>query len=292
MATITRAKQRTLKRPIKAIGTGLHTGKKISLTLRPAPPDTGIVFCRVDLNPHKSICARASVVGDTTLATTLIEDGVRISTVEHLMSAFSGLSIDNAFVDVDGEEIPIMDGSASIFVFLIESAGIQEQNATKRFILIKKPIVIHEGDKKAQFEPFSGSKFSLTVDFSHPVIQKNAQFLSINVSRTSYIKEISRARTFGFLKDIEHLRANNLALGGSLDNALVFDEEKVINENGLRYADEVVRHKLLDAIGDIYLLGCNIVGAYTGYKSGHALNNQLIRALLADETAWEYISST
>lgn len=281
-------KQRTLKRPIKAIGVGLHTGKKILLTLKPAPPDTGIVFRRTDLTPHKAIRAHAHVVGDTTLATTLIEDGIRISIVEHLLSALSGLSIDNAYVDLDGEEVPVMDGSASRFVFLIEAAGILEQDAKKQFIKIKKPVTVREGDKQAQFEPFAGSKFSITVDFSHPAIQK--QSLSINLSRTSYIKEISRARTFGFLKDIEQLRANNLALGGSLENALVFDDEKVINENGLRYADEVVRHKLLDAIGDIYLLGCHIIGSYIGYKSGHALNNLLLRTLLADETAWEYTS--
>lgn len=282
------AKQRTLKRSIRAIGVGLHTGKKILLTLRPAPPDTGIVFCRTDLSPHKTIRAHAHVVGDTTLATTLIEDGIRISTVEHLLSALSGLSIDNAYIDLDGEEVPVMDGSASRFVFLIEAAGTLEQDAKKQFIKIKKAITVQEGDKQAQFEPFAGSKFSVTVDFSHPVIQKSAQFISINLSRTSYIKEISRARTFGFLKDIEQLKANKLALGGSLDNALVFDDEKVMNESGLRYTDEVVRHKLLDAIGDIYLLGCHIIGSYIGYKSGHALNNLLIRTLLADETAWEY----
>lgn len=284
--------QRTLKRPIKAVGTGLHTGKRILLTLKPAPVNTGIVFCRVDLTPHKAICVHANNVGETTLATTLVQDGVRISTIEHLMSAFAGLGIDNAIVDVDGEEIPIMDGSASIFVFLIESAGIQIQNVPKQFLLIKKPISVSHGDSRAQFEPFEGSKFSLTVDFSHPVIQNSNQFISIHVSKTSYIKEVSRARTFGFLKDIDWLKANNLALGGNLDNAVVFDEEKVINENGLRYTDEVVRHKLLDAIGDIYVLGCSIIGSYIGYKSGHALNNQLIRALLADETAWEYTART
>lgn len=284
--------QRTLKRPIKAVGTGLHTGRKILLTLKPAPANTGIVFCRVDLTPHRTIRAHANSVGETTLATTLVEDGVRISTIEHLMSAFAGLGIDNAIVEVDAEEIPIMDGSATIFVFLIESAGIQIQNVPKQFLLIKKPISVNQGDSHAQFEPFEGSKFSLTVDFSHPIIQNSNQFISINVSRTSYIKEVSRARTFGFLKDIDWLKANNLALGGSLENAVVFDEEKVMNENGLRYTDEVVRHKLLDAIGDIYVLGCSIIGSYVGYKSGHALNNQLIRALLADETAWEYTART
>lgn len=282
------AKQRTLKRPIRAIGVGLHTGKNILLTLRPAPPNTGIVFCRTDIEPHKAIRAHAHVVGDTTLATTLIEDGIRVATVEHLLSAFSGLSIDNAYVDLDGEEVPVMDGSASRFVFLIEAAGIEEQDVKKQFILIKKSVTVQDGDKHAQFEPFAGAKFSVTVDFSHPVIQESAQSISIHLSRTSYIKEISRARTFGFLSDIEKLKANNLALGGSLDNALVFDAEKVMNESGLRYKDEVVRHKLLDAIGDIYLLGCHIIGSYVGYKSGHALNNLLIRTLLADKTAWEY----
>jgi len=284
--------QRTLKRTIRATGTGLHTGKKILLTLKPALPDTGIVFHRVDLMPNKAIRVAPHKVGETMFATTLIEDGIRICTIEHLMSAFAGLGIDNAIVEVDAEEIPIMDGSASIFVFLIESAGVQEQNVAKQFMRIKKPITVNQGDKSAQFEPFEGSKFSLTVDFPHPVIQRGSQSISIQVSRISYIKEISRARTFGFLKDIEQLKANNLILGGSLDNAILFDEEKVMNENGLRYTDEVVRHKLLDAIGDVYVLGCSIIGSYVGYKSGHALNNQLVRALLADETAWEYTDYT
>lgn len=279
-------KQRTLKRAIKAEGVGVHTGKKVHLTLSPAPSNTGIVFRRTDLKPNVSIVAHPHVVGDTQLATTLVQDGVRISVVEHLMSAFSGLAIDNVFVDVDAEEIPIMDGSASLFVFLIESAGILEQDALKRFILIKKAILVTDGDKKAGFEPFLGSRFSLTVDFPHPAISE--QSISMSFSRTSYIKEVSRARTFGFLSDLNKLKANNLALGGTLDNALVFDEEKVINQNGLRYKDEVVRHKLLDAIGDIYTLGSTIIGAYSSYKSGHALNNQLLRALLADESAWEY----
>lgn len=280
-------KQKTLKRAIQAVGVGLHSGKKITLTLRPAPIDTGIVFCRIDLDSKPTICLSANKVGDTRLATTIVENGVQISTVEHLLSALSGLGIDNLFVDVDAQEIPIMDGSASLFVFLIESAGIQEQTQFKRFILIKKEVTVSDGDKQARFEPFSGSKFSLTVDFTHPAIEKNQSF-SIQLSKNAYIKEISRARTFGFLSEIEKLKSNNLALGGSLDNAIVFDHEKVINEGGLRYPDEVVRHKLLDAIGDVYVLGCSIMGAYFGYKSGHALNNQLVRALLADETAWEY----
>lgn len=279
--------QCTLKRPIRGSGTGLHTGKKIHFTLRPAPADAGIVFVRTDLG-GVSIPAHPHSVGATTLATTLVQDGVRIATIEHLMSAFAGLGIDNAYVDVDAEEIPIMDGSASIFVFLLESAGIEIQSAPKRYILIKKLIEVCEGDKKALFEPFPGSRFSLTVDFPHPLIQKSNQSISINISHTSYVKEVSRARTFGFLREIEELKAKNLVLGGSLDNALVFNEENVLNEGGLRYNDEVVRHKLLDAIGDMYLLGCRVIGSYVGYKSGHALNNQLARALLMDETAWEY----
>lgn len=280
-------KQKTLKRPIHAVGVGLHSGKKITLTLRPAPIDTGIVFCRIDLDSKPTIRLAANKVGDTRLATTIVENDVQISTVEHLLSALAGLGIDNLFIDVDAQEVPIMDGSASLFVFLIESAGIQEQAQPKRFILIKKGITVSDGDKQARFEPFSGSKFSLTVDFGHPAIEKNQSF-SIQLSKNAYIKEISRARTFGFLSEIEKLKSNHLALGGSLDNAIVFDHEKMINEGGLRYPNEVVRHKLLDAIGDVYVLGCSIIGAYFGYKSGHALNNQLVQALLADETAWEY----
>jgi UDP-3-O-[3-hydroxymyristoyl] N-acetylglucosamine deacetylase len=284
-------KQRTLKHSVKAMGVGLHTGRQIHLTLSPAPADTGIVFRRVDLNPQVSILAHPNSVGDTQLATTLVQNGVRIGTVEHLLSAFSGFGIDNVFVDVDAEEIPIMDGSAGIFVFLIESAGIKEQTAPKRFILIKKSVAVQSGDKKARFEPFSGSKFSLEVDFSHPAIQGTRQSISIHVSRTSYIKEVSRARTFGFLSEIDHLKANNFALGGSLDNAMVFDHEKLINEGGFRYKDEVVRHKLLDAIGDVYVLGCTVIGEYLSYKSGHTLNNELLRALLMDPSAWEYTHS-
>lgn len=281
-------KQRTLKHSVKAVGVGVHTGKQVHLTLNPAQPNTGITFRRIDLDPCVAITAHPHAVGDTRLATTLVKDNVRISTVEHLMSAFAGLGIDNAIVDVDAEELPIMDGSAVIFVFLIESAGIVEQDAPKRFIRIKKPIMVQSGDAYARFEPYLGSKFSLQVDFAHPVIQASNQSISIHISKMSYIKEVSRARTFGFLQDLEALRANNLGLGGSLDNALVFDHEKLMNENGFRYKDEVVRHKLLDAIGDIYVLGCSIVGAYSGYKPGHAVNNQLTRALLLDSTAWEY----
>lgn len=280
--------QYTLRRAIKGIGTGLHTGKQISFTLRPAKPNTGIMFHRTDLDVPISILAHANSVGDTQLATTLIKEGVRISTIEHLMSAFSGLGIDNAHVDLHGEEVPIMDGSASPFVFLIESAGVEAQAAPKRFIRIQKAVEVKEGDKYARLDPFASSKVSFTIDFAHPAIQATTQSMSIDISRTTYIKEISRARTFGFLSQIEALKAKNLIRGGSLDNALVFDEEKVLNEGGLRYVDEVVRHKLLDAIGDIYLLGAPMIGAYTGYKSGHELNNKLIRALLLDESAWEY----
>ncbi len=280
-------RQRTLKTTIRATGVGLHTGEKVYLTLRPAPVDNGIVFRRVDLDPVVEIQAAPENVGDTTMSTCLVQDGVRISTVEHLLSAMAGLGIDNAFIDVSAPEVPIMDGSASPFVFLLQSAGVSEQNAPKKFIRIKKRVKVEDGDKYAIFEPFDGFKVSFTIDFDHPVFKKSRQTSVIDFSSTSFVKEVSRARTFGFMKDIEFLRQNNLALGGSQENAIVMDDYRVLNEDGLRYDDEFVKHKILDAIGDLFLLGHSLVGAFSGCKSGHALNNQLIRALMADETAWE-----
>lgn len=280
-------RQRTLKTTIRATGVGLHTGDKVYLTLRPAPVDTGIVFRRVDLDPIVEIDAKPENVGDTTLSTCLVKDGVRISTVEHLLSAMAGLGLDNAYIDVSAPEVPIMDGSASPFVFLLQSAGVTEQNAPKKFIKIKKKVTVEDGDKKATFEPFDGFKVAFTIDFDHPVFKKSSQTSVIDFSTTSFVKEVSRARTFGFMKDIEFLRANNLALGGSQDNAIVMDDYRVLNEDGLRYDDEFVKHKILDAIGDLFLLGHSLIGSFTGYKSGHALNNQLIRTLMADEATWE-----
>ena len=280
-------RQRTLKNVIRATGIGLHTGKKVYLTLRPAAVDTGIVFRREDLNPPVEIEAKPENVGDTRLSTTLIRDDVRVATVEHLLSAFAGLGIDNAYVDVSAPEVPIMDGSAGPFVFLVQSAGIEEQNAPKRFIRIKRTVIVEDGDKWARFDPFEGFKVSFKIDFEHPVFRNRSQTTSVDFSSTSFVKEVSRARTFGFMRDIEQLRANDLALGGSLDNAVVMDDYRVLNEDGLRYEDEFVKHKVLDAIGDLYLLGTSLIGEFSGYKSGHALNNRLIRALLADSEAWE-----
>lgn len=280
-------RQRTLKTTIRATGVGLHTGEKVYLTLRPAPVDTGIVFRRVDLDPAVEIEAKPENVGDTTLSTCLVKGDVRISTVEHLLSAMAGLGLDNAYIDVSAPEVPIMDGSASPFVFLLQSAGITEQNAPKKFIKIKKRVEVEDEGKTAIFEPFDGFKVAFTIDFDHPVFKKSRQTAVIDFSSTSFVKEVSRARTFGFMKDIEYLRAHNLALGGSQDNAIVMDDFRVLNEDGLRYDDEFVKHKILDAIGDLFLLGHSLIGAFSGYKSGHALNNQLIRTLMADETAWE-----
>jgi UDP-3-O-[3-hydroxymyristoyl] N-acetylglucosamine deacetylase len=283
-------RQRTLKNVIRATGVGLHTGEKIYLTLRPAPVDTGIVFCRVDLEHVVQIPARPENVGDTRLSTTLVSNGVRISTVEHLLSAMAGLGIDNAYIDLSAAEVPIMDGSAGPFVFLIQSAGIEEQNAAKRFIRIKHPVQVEDGDKTARFEPFDGFKVGFTIEFDHPVFKSSTQHSEIDFSTTSFVKEVSRARTFGFMHEIEQLRERQLALGGSLDNAVVLDNYRVLNEDGLRYRDEFVKHKILDAIGDLYLLGHSLIGAFKGYKSGHALNNKLLRALMADETAWEEVT--
>jgi len=283
-------KQRTLKNVIRATGVGLHTGKKVYLTLRPAAADSGIIFRRVDLEIPVEIKASPENVGDTRLSTSLAKGDVRISTVEHLLSAMAGLGIDNAYVDVSAPEVPIMDGSAGPFVFLIQSAGIVEQNAPKRFIRIKRTIKVQEDDKWAQFDPFEGFKVGFSIDFDHPVFKLRQQTAEVDFSTTSFVKEVSRARTFGFMRDIEALRERELALGGSLDNAVVVDDYRVLNEDGLRYEDEFVKHKILDAIGDLYLLGHSLIGAFKGYKSGHALNNRLLCALVADKTAWEEVT--
>jgi len=283
-------RQRTLKNVIRATGVGLHTGKKVYLTLRPAHANRGIVFRRVDLDTPVEIPAKPENVGDTQLSTTLIRDNVRISTVEHLLSALAGFGIDNAYIDLSADEVPIMDGSAGPFVFLIQSAGIEEQNAPKRFLRIKQKVRVEEQDKWAMFEPFNGFKVGFTIEFDHPVFSDRHCQAEIDFSTTSYVKEVSRARTFGFMRDVELLRENNLALGGSLDNAIVVDDYRVLNEDGLRYEDECVKHKILDAIGDLYLLGHSLIGSFTGFKSGHALNNHLLQELVADENAWELVS--
>lgn len=283
-------KQRTLKNVIRATGVGLHTGEKIYLTMRPAAANMGIVFRRIDLEPAVDIPALANYVGDTTLNTCLIKNNARISTVEHILSAFAGLGIDNAYVDLTAGELPTMDGSAGPFVFLIQSAGIVEQNAAKRFIRIKRKITVREDDKVASLEPFEGFKVSFTIDFDHPVIRGSNQSAILDFSSTSYVKEVSRARTFGFLSECEYLRKHNLGLGGSLDNTIVLDDYRILNEDGLRYEDEFVKHKILDAVGDLYLLGHSMIGAFTGYKSGHTLNNHLRQTLLADKKAWEIVT--
>ncbi len=281
-------RQRTLKNSIRASGVGLHTGEKVLLTLRPAPANTGIVFRREDVGVE--IEARAAAVGDTRLSTCLVQDGVRVATVEHLLSALAGLGIDNVYVELSAAEVPIMDGSAAPFVFLIRSAGIQEQEAPKRFVRILEPISVHEDDKWVAFEPFEGFKVGFTIDFQHPVFVPEYMRAVVDFSSTSFIKEVSRARTFGFMRDIEALREASLALGGSLDNAIVVDDYRVLNEDGLRYRDEFVKHKILDAIGDLYLLGSSLIGAFHGYKSGHAMNNKLLRELLRQEHAWEEVT--
>lgn len=283
-------KQRTLKNVIRATGVGLHSGEKVFLTLRPAAADTGIVFRRVDLDPPVDIPARPENVGDTRLSTTLKNGAVSVATVEHLLSALAGLGIDNAYVDLSAAEVPIMDGSAGPFVFLIQSAGVEEQNAPKRFIRIKKTVIVEEDDKWARFDPFDGFKVSFSIDFDHPAFKDRSQEVTVDFSTSSFVKEVSRARTFGFMRDIEMLRKANLALGGSLDNAVVVDDYRILNEDGLRYEDEFVKHKILDAVGDLYLLGHSLIGAFRGYKSGHRLNNRLLRALLADESAWELVT--
>jgi len=283
-------RQRTLKNVIRATGVGLHTGEKIFLTLRPAAVNSGIIFRRVDLATPVEIKACPENVGDTRLSTTLQNGDVKVSTVEHLLSAFAGLGIDNAYVDVSAPEVPIMDGSAGPFVFLIQSAGVEEQNAAKRFIRIKERVCVEDGDKRAAFEPFDGFKVSFAINFDHPAFTERTQFSSIDFSSTSFVKEVSRARTFGFLQEIEMLRESELALGGSLDNAIVVDDFRILNEDGLRYEDEFVKHKILDAIGDLYLLGHSLIGAFSGYKSGHALNNRLLKELVANKSAWDEVT--
>ena len=282
--------QRTLKNVIRATGVGIHSGEKVFMTLRPAPVNTGIVFRRVDLDGYPEVPGFATVVGDTAMNTSLEQDGVKVSTVEHLMSAFAGLGIDNAYVDLSNPEVPIMDGSAGPFVFLIQSAGIEDQSAAKRFIRILEPVEVRVEDKWARLDPFSGFRVSFKIDFNHPVFRSHQSFASVDFSTTSYLSEVARARTFGFMRDIEMLRERDLVLGGSMDNAVVLDDYRVLNEGGLRYEDEFVKHKVLDAIGDLYLLGHPLIGAYSGYKSGHHLNNMLLRELLEKPAAWEEVT--
>ena len=289
-------RQRTLKNPIRATGIGLHSGQRVFMSLLPAGPDTGIVFRRIDLNPPVEVPARAELIGETTLCSTLVSGPhgehakVRVATVEHLMSALSGLGIDNCLVELSAAEVPIMDGSAGPFVFLIQSAGIHEQSAPKRFLRIRHPVQVQDGDKFARFEPYDGFRLSFGIEFKHPVFKTSRQNATIDFSTTTYVKEVARARTFGFMNEVEFLRSRNLTLGGSLDNAVVMDEYRVLNSEGLRYDDEFVRHKILYAVGDLYLVGHSLIGAYTAYKSGHHLNNLLVRALLADREAWDIVS--
>ena len=283
-------RHRTLRNSIKATGVGLHTGEKVLLTLSPAPVDTGIVFRRTDLNPVAEIPARADLVGETTLSTCLIHNDARVSTIEHLLSAMAGLGVDNAYVDVTAPEIPIMDGSAAPFVFLLQSAGLVEQHAPKKFIRVKREVTVTDGDKSAKFLPLEGFKISFGIDFDHPVFKHRAATTEIDFSTTSFVREISRARTFGFVEEIEYLRSKGLARGGSMDNAIVIDDYKVLNNDGLRYEDEFVKHKVLDAIGDLYLLGYSLIGEYQAFKSGHALNNQALRTLISQKEAWEMVT--
>ncbi len=283
-------KQRTLKSSVSVTGVGLHSGEKVTLTLRPGNIDSGIVFRRVDVKPVCEFRAHANLVHDTRLSTCMEHNGVRIATVEHLMSALAGLGIDNVCVEMNGSEVPIMDGSAGTFIFLLQSAGIVEQSAARQFIRIKKSVEVKQGDKWVRFDPYNGYKLSFTINFAHPVFANTKQQVSIDLDEHVYIRDISRARTFGFMQDVEAMRAQGLALGGSLDNAIVMDEYRVLNADGLRFEDEFVKHKVLDAIGDLYLLGHPVIGAFSGFKSGHALNNALLRELLSDEQAWEYAS--
>ncbi|HIA92658.1 MAG TPA: UDP-3-O-acyl-N-acetylglucosamine deacetylase [Gammaproteobacteria bacterium] len=285
-------KQRTLSNSIRASGVGLHSGEKVNMTLRPAAKDTGIIFRRLDIEPIQQIPALAKSVIDTMLGTTIAKKNASVMTVEHILAAFAGLGIDNALIDLDGPEVPIMDGSSASFIFLIESAGIEEQNASKKFLRIKKNIRVEDGEKFAEFKPYNGYRISFEIDFDHPMIKSKLTKLSVDFSTLTFLKEISRARTFGFLKEIETLRSKNLALGGSLDNAIVFDDYRILNQDGLRYQDELVRHKILDVVGDLYLMGHILVGEFNGYKSGHELNNKLILKLYTDQTAWEEIEES
>jgi UDP-3-O-[3-hydroxymyristoyl] N-acetylglucosamine deacetylase len=282
--------QRTIRNSIRATGVGMHTGRKVLMTVRPAAPDSGIVFQRTDLAGAADIPARAANVGETTLGTTLGAGEARVSTVEHLLSAFAGLGIDNARVELNAPEVPIMDGSAGPFVFLLQSAGIEEQPVPKRFTRVLRTVRVEDGDKWAQFDPYEGFKVNFEIEFDHPIFKRRMQRATMDFSTTAFLKEISRARTFGFMRDLEMLRSRNLALGGTLDNAIVLDDSGVLNEGGLRYEDEFVKHKILDAIGDLYLLGHSLIGEFSGHKSGHALNNRLLRALQADNLAWEEVS--
>ena len=284
-------RQRTLSNVIRATGVGLHSGEKVYLTLRPAAPNSGIVFRRIDLAEPVEISARVGNVGETHLCTTLVsEKGVRVSTVEHLLSAMAGLGIDNAYVDLSADEVPIMDGSAGPLVFLLQSAGIEEQPAPKRFIRIKRKVRVEDGDKWAELEPFDGFKVKFTIRFDMPVFEDYPDTANIDFSTTSFVKEVSRARTFGHVGDLERLRENNLARGGNFDNAVIYDDYRVLNHYGLRYTDELVKHKVLDAIGDLYLLGHSLIGSFAGFKSGHSLNNRLLRALMADEEAYSIVT--
>jgi UDP-3-O-[3-hydroxymyristoyl] N-acetylglucosamine deacetylase len=283
-------RQRTLKNVVRATGVGLHTGEKVYMTLRPAAPDTGIVFRRVDLQQPVDIRATALSVADTRLSSCIGRDAAKVATVEHLMSAFAGLGVDNAYVDLTAGEVPIMDGSAGPFIFLVQSAGIAEQAAPKKFIRVLHTVEAREADKWAKFEPYNGFRIDFSIAFNHPVFQQSRQRIQVDFATTSYVKEIARARTFGFMQDVETMRAQGLGLGGSLDNAVVMDEFRVLNSDGLRYEDEFVKHKVLDAIGDLYLLGHPLIGAFSAHKSGHALNNKLARALLEDESAWEFVN--
>jgi UDP-3-O-[3-hydroxymyristoyl] N-acetylglucosamine deacetylase len=283
-------RQRTLRNMIRATGVGLHSGKKVFLTLRPAPVNTGIVFVRTDVSPAVTIPAKALHVSETTLSTTIETGGVKVSTIEHLMAALAGLAIDNVIIEVSAPEVPIMDGSAGPFVFLLQSAGIEEQSAARRYIRIKKPVEVIDGDKRASFRPFAGMRMNFGIEFAHPAFSGRNQDISIDLSSSTFVHEVSRARTFGFLRDIEHLRSRNLALGGSMENAIVVDDFRVLNEDGLRYDDEFVRHKMLDAIGDLYLIGHPVIGEFSAYKSGHALNNKLCREMLARRDAWDIVT--
>ncbi len=285
-------KQRTLKTRIRTTGVGLHTGCKVEIELRPAAPNTGIVFRRLDVEPPVDIPVSPQHVTDTRLCSALERDGVKIATVEHLMSALAGLGVDNLYIDLMGPEVPILDGSAAPFVFLLQSAGLEEQDAPRRYLRVKRNVRVEEGDKWAQLSPYEGFRLSFRIDFDHPVLQRSAQEYAIDLTEQSYVREVSRARTFGFMRDVEELRRAGLARGGTLDNAVVMDDYRVLNEGGLRYADEFVKHKVLDAVGDLYMAGHPILGAFSAYKSGHGLNNKLLRALLADATAWEWTSFT
>lgn len=286
-------KQRTIKMPVKETGIGLHKGEKVTMTLRPAPANTGIVFRRVDLDPVQDIPARADAVGNTMLCTCINNaEGESIQTVEHLASALAGLGIDNIIVEVDSNELPIMDGSAAPFIFLLQSAGIEEQNAAKKFIKITKPVRVEDGDKWAELHPYEGFRVDFAIDFDHPAINQTRQHVVMDFSTASYVSEVSRARTFGFMRDLEYMNANNLALGGSMENAVALDEFRVLNPEGLRYDDEFIKHKILDAIGDLYLGGYSIIGELKAFKTGHGLNNKLLNALLNQQECWEFATYT